>query len=75
MPRDVKEIAVFADGVVWMAVAGNVQLALRHPENNGPSSRLARQFVDHLLGRLRDMGVISGDEFAAIMRDEMQNGR
>lgn len=34
--------AVEADALTWMAVQGALELALRHPENTGPSAELVR---------------------------------
>jgi hypothetical protein len=44
-----KEGSVSAQLIVWCAVHGNLQLALRHSENQGPSRSLAEAF-------LRDLG-------------------
>ncbi len=37
---------------VAMALIGNLQLALRHPQNNGPAARLMRQFCGDLITEL-----------------------
>ncbi len=39
-----------------LAIAGNLQLALRHPSNKGPSSRIARAVVDGIIRRLQEAG-------------------
>jgi hypothetical protein len=36
------EIPVVAPAYLWMAVLGNMQLALRHPSNTGESAAIAR---------------------------------
>jgi hypothetical protein len=65
-------IAVDAEAMTWMTVLGCVQLALRHPGYNGPSSDIAREFSDALAHKLLDEGVFSAEEFALMMRDQMR---
>lgn len=75
MPDDSKVtmmIPVITEGLTWMTVLGCVQLALRHPGYNGPSSIIARQFADALGHMLLDEGIFSQEEFAVMMRDQMQ---
>ena len=66
-------IPVVAEGVVWLAVLANVQLGLRHPDNTGPSSKIALEFVQQLLPKLRDEGILSNDELATIVRDDIKH--
>lgn len=74
MPGNVKQqIPVVAEGLVWMVVVGHVQLALRHPENRGPSAMIARRFVDILLRKLHKEGVLSGEEIRKIRNDQVIN--
>jgi hypothetical protein len=35
-----------------LCVIGNLQLALRHPANIGPSSQLLRRVIDSMIGRI-----------------------
>jgi hypothetical protein len=65
-------IGVDADALTWMTVLGCVQLALRHPEYNGPSTKIAREFSDALGHKLLDEGVFTIEEFATVMRDQMR---
>jgi hypothetical protein len=67
-----KMITITAEGIVWMAILGNVQLALWHPQNKGASAKVAKQFCDQVLGKLRFENVLTADEVAQIYRDEMK---
>ena len=78
MPENLQlEITVVAPAFAWMMVLGNMQLALRHPENTGPSAEMARQFGDQLLEKLIAEGVFTADEAitarsgALVWRDEL----
>ena len=64
-------IPVIAEGLTWMTVVGCVQLALRHPGYTGPSAEIARKFADAVSHKLLDEGVLSPEEFALMMRDQM----
>ena len=39
-----------------MCIVGALQLSLRHPANTGPSSRIVREVIDGIIGRLEDSG-------------------
>jgi hypothetical protein len=67
-------ISVIGEAIVWMTVLGCVQLALRHPEYNGPSSVIARKFSTQLADKLLEEGVLSSEEMALMLRDEMREG-
>jgi hypothetical protein len=67
-----KMIPIVAEGWVWMAILGNVQLGLRHPENRGPSARVAKRFCDAVLEKLKEENILTADEAAKIYRDEMK---
>ena len=67
------EIPVIASAYVWMTVLQNLQLALRHPSNSGPSAELVRQFGDHLLEKLIAEGVFSQEEAAQIWHDVVRD--
>jgi len=73
MPEKLDQhIGVIADGLCWMAVLGAVQLALRHPGFTGPSADIARQFGEQLATKLLLEGVLSQDEMAQMLRDEIR---
>lgn len=56
---------------LWMAVHGNLCLALRHPGNQGPSTDYVRKFVRVLGQLLIDKGVFTEAEIAAAMETEV----
>jgi len=45
-------IPVHLDIPSALSLIGNLQLALRHPANGGPSASIAREFIDGLLERM-----------------------
>lgn len=49
---------------VWMAIHGNLSLALRHPQNTGASREYVEQFVDKLGQILVDRGLLSPVDLA-----------
>lgn len=53
---------VEAELFVWMAIHGNVLLALRHPHNTGPSSAVLRDFCDNLGNMLVETGLLTQAE-------------
>lgn len=55
-------IPVIAPAIVWMGVIGNLQLALRHPKNVGPSRELMRELGRALIGKLEDEQVLTRDQ-------------
>jgi hypothetical protein len=65
-------IGVVADGLCWLTVLGCIQLALRHPQYTGPSKHIAVQFAEQLYGKLLADGVLTEEEIAQILRDEMR---
>lgn len=52
-------ITVVTQGIVWLAVIGNIQLALSHPKNKGVTADLVREFAEQVLNKLEQEGVIS----------------
>jgi len=69
------EWPVTAPGLVWMAIHGNLCLALRHPSNLGSSRALMEQFVRALGENLVENGVLTPDELAQAQRLEIEEGR
>jgi hypothetical protein len=59
-----QDLTVIASGITWMAVHGNLCLALRHPKNTGPSRQLIDDFLLQLGGYLVDAGVLTAEELA-----------
>jgi hypothetical protein len=67
-------VTITAEGIVWVTILGNIQLALRHPKNKGASADVARQAAAQLVEALKQAGVLTHDEVAKIYRDEMRHG-
>ncbi len=63
------EILVIADALVWITVIGNIQLALKHPENDGPSASLMREFCERLIRKLLAEGVFTPEYAARVFED------
>jgi len=76
MPRDLstlrRRFSIEADCMVWLAILGQVDLALRHPKNEGPMARVAERFSDDLRDRLKVEGVLSNEEYAASLREQIK---
>jgi hypothetical protein len=66
-----KMVSFSAEGIIWMAILANIQLGLRHPQNNGPSARVAHDACMQILEKLKTEGILTADEAAQIYRDEM----
>ncbi len=54
----------------WLAVHGNLLLALRHPENAGSSRTMADDVVALLEGAFLDVGLLTEDAIAGMHRQE-----
>jgi len=65
------EWPVIAPGLIWMAVHGNLCLALRHPSNTGPSRQIVIRFVRALGHRLVTHGVLTAEELRVAQRVEI----
>lgn len=57
-----KEVPVHLSLIALLAIHGNLCLALRHPENNGASARIAAQVMHSIGIRLVEEGVLSEEE-------------
>lgn len=66
-----KVIPINGSAVVWLAVLGQVDLALRHPRNVGPAARVAEVFADQLRDKLFTEGVLSREEYMASVIDQL----
>lgn len=69
------QVPVTAAGIVWMAVHGNLCLALRHPSNTGPSRLLVQDFVGQLGQHLVAVGILTPSELAEVQRVEAEAQR
>lgn len=67
-------LPVHADLFTWMAVHGNLCLALRHPSNVGGSRQIVEEFVRALGARLVEEGLLSADELRDAEKLERQEG-
>lgn len=50
------QLPVLLDLDSALCLVGNLQLALRHPENTGPSAAVARRAIDGIIERAREAG-------------------
>lgn len=63
--------------LTWLAIHGNLCLALRHPQNKGASRQLVINFVNHLGSKLVEWQVITIEELEAahkLEREESPHG-
>jgi len=65
---------VNAPMLTWLAVHGNLCLALRHSENRGPSRPHVEQFVKQLGRWLVVLGAITQRELEAAEKLEREEG-
>lgn len=66
---------VSAQLIVWVAVHGNLQLALRNPENAGASRPMIEQFVRELGAWLVERGMLTAEIIAEAERREREFNR
>jgi hypothetical protein len=62
-------IPVHLDIPSALSLIGNLQLALRHPANEGPSATIARKFIDGLIDRMITAGLYRVAELAKLGDD------
>jgi len=60
--------------LTWLAVHGNLCLALRHPDNRGASRTWVIAFVKALGQHLVSLDVLTADELAAAEKLEAEEG-
>lgn len=65
---------VEADLLTWMAIHGNLSLALRHPQNKGPSRAYVARFVKRLGQWLVEQGVVTQEELECHYALESEEG-
>jgi hypothetical protein len=67
---------VTVDGTLldWMAVHGNLCLALRHPQNQGETRALIVSMIHKLGTLLVDEGILTADEMNRATRIEHEHG-
>jgi hypothetical protein len=67
-----RRFPIEADCMVWLSVLSQIDLAVRHPENNGAAARVAEQFSDQLRDRLYLEGVLSQEEYTTSLREQIK---
>lgn len=63
-----------ADLVTWLGIHGNLCLALRHPQNKGPSRAFLVAFVKRLGWNLVEWGAITEEELRHAEQTEREEG-
>jgi len=66
--------SVTADLLTWLTIHGNLCLALRHPQNRGPSRQFVVNFVKRLGQMLVTSGAITEEELKAAEKLEAEEG-
>lgn len=66
-----KIIPINAPAGVWLAVLSQIDLAGRHPQNNGAVSKIAESFADQLRDRMLEEGMLTKEEYAECLRAQV----
>lgn len=66
--------SIDANLMTWMAIHGNLSLALRHPGNRGPSRAYVVRFVKDLGKWLVEQGVLTQEELECHYALESEEG-
>jgi len=66
------EASVTTNLLIWLAIHGNLCLALRHPQNKGASRQLVMKFVKELGQKLVRWGVITKEELEDAEKTERE---
>jgi len=69
--------SITTNQLTWLAVHGNICLALRHPQNIGASRPLVEKFVKELGKKLVEWRVVTQEELEAaekLEREESPHG-
>jgi hypothetical protein len=63
MPENLEHnFAIGGNGLMWLTVLANIELALKHPLNKGESRLVAEAFATALRDLLVQEGVLTADE-------------
>lgn len=65
---------ITASLLTWITVHGNLCLALRHPQNRGPSRKLAVEFVKELGKALVEWKALTPEQLKAAEKLEVEEG-
>lgn len=52
-------VVIEVDGLTAMILLGNIQLALRHKSNTGPSAEIVKEFGELLQNKLRGIDAVA----------------
>src|SRR5258708_5797312 len=63
------DFPLYLDQTSVLCLIANLQLALRHPGNTGASAAVARKFVDGMISRMKDAGLVATAELARLGDD------
>jgi len=69
-----RKAAISAPLLTWVAIHGNLCLALRHPENVGDSRKLVLNFVKELGRFLVKSGIFTQSQLEAMEKVEIEEG-
>lgn len=69
-----KAAVVKADLLTWLAIHGNLCLALRHPGNTGKSRPYVIAFTKSLGKKLVEWGVVTEEDLRATEKLEIEEG-
>jgi hypothetical protein len=69
-----KQVSVTTNLLTWLAIHGNLCLALRHPQNRGPSRQYVTNFTKNLGKKLVEWEVITEQQLEATEKLEMEEG-
>lgn len=67
-----REIRMTFTALEWMVIHGQISLALRHPENKGPSRSYAELVLRQIERRFRELNVLDDQDLARIHADQVQ---
>lgn len=66
-----KHISIQLPAISWLAVHGNLCLALRHPENIGPSRTLAKSAILTIEAALLALDIMDQEDIEKVHRTEL----
>jgi len=69
-----KHVSVTTNLLTWLAIHGNLCLALRHPANKGPSRPLVVNFTKQLGKKLVEWGVLTHQQLKSAEKLEIEEG-
>lgn len=70
-----QQVIVTLPVLYWMAVHGNLCLALRHPQNNGPSRASVIHSIELIESVLKDQGLMDQEDIDLVHQTEQDFNR